>query len=57
MLVSRWCYQFACQLSFDGVGCKTLVKFVIGHWSFSIHLFLVILEVHLPVLFCWINRL
>ena len=47
MLVSRWCYQSGplkviCQQSLHGVGCKTSVKFVIGHWSVSIHLLLVV---------------
>ena len=31
-----------CSLSLHGIGCKTLVKFVIGHWSVSIHLLLVV---------------
>ena len=43
---SRWCYQSGPlkvigQFSLNGIGCKTRVKFVIGHWSVSIHLLLV----------------
>ena len=46
VLVSRWCCQSGPlkvigQFSLNGFGCKTLVKFVIGHWSVSIHLLLV----------------
>ena len=38
VLVSQWCYQTAPvevigQFSFNGIGCKTLVKFVIDNWS------------------------
>ena len=51
MVLSVCSLKLISQLSFDGVGCKTRVKFVIGHWSFLIHLLLVRLEVHLPVLF------
>ena len=47
MLVSRWCYQSGLskvisQLSLHVIGCKTRVKFVISHWSVSIHLLLVV---------------
>ena len=51
MLVSRWCYQSGLlkvigQFSLNGIGCKTRIKFVIGHWSVLIHLLLV-------TLVCW----
>ena len=43
MLVSRWCYQSGPlnvigQFSLNGIGCKTRIKFVIGHWSVLIYL-------------------
>ena len=45
MLVSRWCYQSGPEVigqeRLNGIGCKTRVNFVIGHWSVSIHLMLV----------------
>ena len=36
MLVSRWCYRSSPlkvigQFRLNGIGCKTIVKFVIGH--------------------------
>ena len=58
MLVSRWCYQSGPlkvigQKSLNGIGCKILVKFVIGHWSVSIHLLLVVRSPFVG----WISRL
>ena len=46
MLVSIWCYpsgplKVIGQFRLNGIGNKTRVKFVIGHWSVSIHLLLV----------------
>ena len=46
VFVSRCCYKSGPlrtigQLSHDGVGWKTRVKFVISHWSVSIRLLLV----------------
>ena len=51
--VSRWCYKFGPlkvigHFSHDGIGWKTLVKFVISHWSGSICLLLVKLLVWGP---------
>ena len=43
MLVSRWCHQSGpLKVIGHGIGCKTRVKFTIGHWSVSIHLLLVV---------------
>ena len=47
MLVSQWCYQSGPlkvigQQSLHGNGFKTRITFVIGHWSVSIHLLLVV---------------
>ena len=47
MLVSRWCYRSGPlkvigKQSLNGIGCKIRVKFVIGHWSVSIQLLLVV---------------
>ena len=65
MLVSRWCYQAGslkviCQFSLHGIGCKTRVKFVIGHWSVLIHIVsqIGLSEFRLSVSFtAWMSRL
>ena len=46
VFVSRWCYKVGSlnvigQLSHDGIGWKTRIKFVISHWWVSILLLLV----------------
>ena len=44
-----------CRFSLNGIGYQTRVKFVIGHWSVSIHLSIVsqigVLELRLSVSF------
>ena len=57
-----WSVKVIGQFRLNGIGCKTCVKFVIGHWSVAIHLLycrqIILLEFRLLVSFtAWISHL